>query len=78
LRSNDLRRLCLIEFGDATPCWGYTYGTTVHTAYGLRWDAKNETAYPTTLVLDAKRVPADKLAEFNEAIKQGTTNNFYP
>jgi peroxiredoxin len=24
-------------------------------AYGLRWDAKNETAYPTTLVLDAKR-----------------------
>lgn len=24
-------------------------------AYGLRWDAKNETAYPSTFVLDAKR-----------------------
>ena len=27
-------------------------------AYGLRWDAKNETAYPATLVLDAKRAVA--------------------
>jgi thioredoxin-dependent peroxiredoxin len=25
------------------------------TAYGQRWDAKNETAYPSTFVLDAKR-----------------------
>lgn len=24
-------------------------------AYGLRWDAKNETAYPSTFVIDAKR-----------------------
>lgn len=24
-------------------------------AYGLRWDAKNETAYPATFVIDAKR-----------------------
>jgi len=24
-------------------------------AYGLRWDAKNETAYPSTFVLDSKR-----------------------
>jgi peroxiredoxin len=29
------------------------YGFT--NAYGLRWDAKNETAYPSTFVLDAKR-----------------------
>jgi peroxiredoxin len=25
------------------------------TAYGLRWDAKNETAYPSTFVIDGKR-----------------------
>lgn len=25
------------------------------TAYGLRWDAKNETAYPSTFVFDTKR-----------------------
>ncbi len=25
------------------------------TAYGLRWDAKNETAYPSTFVIDRKR-----------------------
>jgi peroxiredoxin len=29
------------------------YGFT--TAYGLRWDAKNETAYPATFVIDGKR-----------------------
>ncbi|MBX9579051.1 MAG: peroxiredoxin family protein [Gemmataceae bacterium] len=28
---------------------------TFTTAYGLRWDAKNETAYPATFVLDGKR-----------------------
>ena len=28
---------------------------TFTNAYGLRWDAKNETAYPSTFVLDAKR-----------------------
>jgi hypothetical protein len=28
---------------------------TFTTAYGLRWDAKNETAYPSTFVIDGKR-----------------------
>lgn len=28
---------------------------TFTTAYGLRWDAKGETAYPSTFVLDGKR-----------------------
>lgn len=28
---------------------------TFTTAYGLRWDARNETAYPSTFVLDGKR-----------------------
>ena len=28
---------------------------TFTNAYGLRWDAKNETAYPSTFVLDGKR-----------------------
>ncbi|HEY1189287.1 MAG TPA: peroxiredoxin family protein [Gemmata sp.] len=28
---------------------------TFTNAYGLRWDAKNETAYPSAFVLDAKR-----------------------
>jgi peroxiredoxin len=28
---------------------------TFTTAYGLRWDAKNETAYPSTFVIDSKR-----------------------
>lgn len=28
---------------------------TFTNAYGLRWDAKNETAYPSTFVLDSKR-----------------------
>lgn len=28
---------------------------TFTTAYGLRWDAKNETAYPSTFVIDRKR-----------------------
>jgi peroxiredoxin len=28
---------------------------TFTTAYGLRWDARNETAYPSTFVIDGKR-----------------------
>ena len=28
---------------------------TLTNAYGLRWDAKNETAYPSTFVIDGKR-----------------------
>ena len=28
---------------------------TFTTAYGLRWDARNETAYPSTFVVDSKR-----------------------